>query len=122
MSDILVHDRDDNIHIVDYCGVGGSKYALCGVVYLKKDILTTLAVDDVFPGICRKCYDLFTQMYQSDLNEEPQTARGKLLDRVKERYTHIQDKVWDTEHKYDQVTDEKYWYKLNHYRRRSQRK
>lgn len=118
MSDILVIDRKDNKHIVDYCGSGGSKYTLCGVVYTKKDIITTLAVDNTFYGLCRKCHDLFTQMYESDLNEKPQTARGKLQERLEGKYSHIQIGAESMSAKYEDTLDDKYWYKMNLYMRK----
>jgi hypothetical protein len=122
MSDILVIDRQDNLHIVDYCSPNGNKYALCGVTYVKKDIVTTLAIDNTISILCHRCHSLFTAMYESDLNDEPQSARGKLQERLERDYQHIQIKAADTAAKYEDTVNEKYWYKLNAYKRKLQRK
>jgi len=121
MSDILVFDRQDNLHMVDYCSPSGNKYTLCGEMYWKNSVITTLALDSAVRAMCRKCYEIFTKMYESDLDETPRTARGRLQQRLEQTFQNIQSKEWDVEHKYE-ILDERYWYKLNLYRRRSQRK
>src|SRR5271154_7048101 len=115
MSDILVIDRQNNLHGVDYCGSSGNKYTLCGVTYTRKDIINTLALDNTVSDICSKCHDLFTQMYESDLNDEPQTARGRLQDRLKESYDQIQDRISSPDIKYGEMLASKIWYKMNVY-------
>ena|SRR5579864_2215067 len=76
---LLIIDRKNNTHLVDYCHINGKKYTVCGKVYSKGDILNTLQLDGVIPDICRDCHDTYEEMYTDDLNDTVRVARGKLL-------------------------------------------
>ena len=60
MSYILIHDRKDNFHLVDYCAqVSGNKLTVCNKCYTPSEIVTTLAIDSVIDALCDECYKYF---------------------------------------------------------------
>lgn len=80
---LLIHDRDDNLHLCDYTSLSGNKFTLCNLVYCKKDIITTLALDNTPHNICRTCRDNYTTMYRDDLFFDSRTLHSTLDFNVK---------------------------------------
>lgn len=72
---LLVQDRKNNLHLVDYTN-NGRKWTLCGLVYLRKDIITTLAVDDSPHNICKRCQEEYENLYTSQLDAAIRGAKS----------------------------------------------
>jgi hypothetical protein len=72
---LLAQDRKDNLHLVDYTN-NGRKWTLCGLVYLRKDIINTLAVDDTPHNICKKCQEEYENLYTSQLDSSIRSAKS----------------------------------------------
>lgn len=118
---LLIQDRKNNLHLVDYTPPSGNKFTICGIVYRKKEILNTLALDAAVHNICRTCYETYETMYQDDLDNYIRIAHSALNERVVRDYEYTakgnagpEIKYWDME--------QKNWDKLTRYQRKISRK
>lgn len=118
---ILVIDRDDNLHLVDYTPPSGNKFTICGHVYRKKDIVTTLALDNTVHNICRTCYEDYETMYGDDLEFDPRMARTSMNKKLRENYFDLSYEFLEPALKYYDMT-RRHWEKLVRYRRKLARK
>ena len=113
---ILVQDRQDNYHLVDFCAISGRKYTLCDLVYDKKHIINTLTIDDVFDGICTNCKEI----YERDLSIQAvgnRKSKGALYSILVSNYTQARDQISDKELGY-QDRKNRIWDKLGKYKRK----
>jgi len=88
---LLIHDRENNLHLVDYTSSIGNKYTICGKIYFKKDImssatLTTIALDNAIHNICRTCHEDYETMYGDDLNNDIRMAHSSLNEKLRMKY------------------------------------
>jgi|SRR6185369_7430145 len=118
---LLIQDRKDNLHLVDYTPPSGNKFTICGLVYRKTDILNTLALDAAIHNICRTCYEDYETMYGDDLENDIRMAHSALNDNLARDYHYLTQgsagpdiKYWDMAHKT--------WDKLTRYQRKLLRK
>jgi len=116
---ILVHDRKDNLHLVDYTSPSGNKFTICGLMYSKKDIITTLALDNTIHNICRTCYEDYETMYLDDLNIDLRFAKSASYRNIRTTYQRVKDTPPEIEH---WGLNEKHWQKLIRFQRKTQRK
>jgi hypothetical protein len=54
-GNILIMDRKGEFHLSNFALPGGNKYTLCHRVYLTKEIITTLAIDQSIDLVCEEC-------------------------------------------------------------------
>lgn len=118
---ILIQDRQNNLHLVDYTPSSGNKFTICGIVYRKKDILNTLALDNAVHNICRICYELQETMYIDDLNDNPRTVQSSSHTKILMTYFEWVHEVSHPQIKYQDLENRK-WDKLTKYQRKVQRK
>lgn len=118
---ILVIDRHNNLHLVDYTPPSGNKFTICGHVYRKKDIVTTLALDNTVHNICRTCYEDYETMYGDDLEFDPRLARTSLNKKMWKTYYDLLNEITIPEIKYYDLTIRN-WEKLTRYRKKVLRK
>lgn len=123
---LLVQDRKNNLHLVDYTPASGNKYTICGKLYLKKEVMTsltliTLALDNTIHNICRTCYEDYETIYGDDLNEDIRMAHSTLNEKMRMKYTYPsigntrpEIEYWDLE--------ARHWDKLTRYQRQLVRK
>ena len=118
---LLIQDRKNNLHLVDYTPPSGNKFTICGIVYRKKEILNTLALDAAVHNICRTCYEDYETMYGDDLENDIRMAHSSLNERLSGQFRFPElgnpipeIKYWDIEHKN--------WDKLTRYQRKLSRK
>ncbi len=113
---LLVQDRKNNHHIVDYCSVYGRKYTLCGLVYRKPEIINTFALDGSVSDICHKCHEIQDAITTSDLNASIRSAKGDINAKLRHKYRKIQMKIDSTEGRYSRVLA-RYWPKFTSMKR-----
>lgn len=113
---LLVQDRKNNHHIVDYCSVYGTKYTLCGLVYRKPEIINTFALDGTVSDVCHKCHEIQDKITNNDLNESIRSVKGDVIASLRHKYRKIQMKIDSTGGKYSRVTS-RYWPKLTKFKR-----
>lgn len=118
---LLIQDRKNNLHLVDYTPASGSKFTICGIVYRKKEILNTLALDNAVHNICRTCYEDYETMYLDDLNDDARTAQSSSHNKMLMTYFEWVHKVSAPEIKFQDLETRK-WDKLTKYQRKVQRK
>lgn len=118
---ILVIDRQYNLHLVDYTPLSGNKFTICGHVYRKKDIVTTLALDNTVHNICRTCYEDYETMYGDDLSFDPRLARTSLNKKMWRQYFDLLNDNVTPEMKYYDVVNRR-WERLSRYRKKVLRK
>lgn len=111
----IVVDRDNQAHLVDYTHANGNKYTVCGRCFTTGFIVSIVELDGAIPTVCRNCYDTYDEMYTDDLNHDPRTARGSLVEKKKKRYLEIQAGYADTKNKYWFLIF-KEWNRLNTHR------
>ena len=112
---ILVQDRQDNYHLVDFCASNGRKYTLCELVYNKKTIINTLTVDDLFDGVCDKC----KEVYQKEFGGQAvgnRLVKSSLCQSLTRKYSETQGQVSEKELGYMDRAD-RVWDKLGRYKR-----
>ena len=118
---LLIQDRKNNLHLVDYTPPSGNKFTICGIVYRKKEILNTLALDGAVHNICRTCYEDYETMYGDDLENDIRMAHSSLNEKLQGQFKYpslgnpspdIQ--YWDMERRT--------WDKLTKYQRKLLRK
>jgi hypothetical protein len=98
---LLIQDRDDNLHLVDYTSITGNKFTLCNLVYCKRDIINTLALDNTVHNICRTCRDNYTSMYTDDLFFDPRMLHSAIDLNMKSLYADLSyGKDWSLKVKY----------------------
>lgn len=116
---LLVQDRKNNHHIVDYISaLRGSKYTLCGVIYSKNEIINTFTLDAPVADVCKKCHDILDKNTTDDLNDIVRIVKGSLLETNMRNYNTIQRRLTDTKAKYDRlISKSKYWNKLSKMKR-----
>jgi hypothetical protein len=120
---ILVQDRQDNYHLVDYCAPSGRKYTLCDVIYNKKSIINTLAMDNSITDICQKCQDYYNDVYGDENALFPiRISRGGLLEKQQEIYEDAQEKsnkyTCGLAYKYSYLSKKDSWQKMSTYKRK----
>lgn len=114
---ILVQDRDDNYHLVDFCApISGRKYTLCEQIYAKKTIINTFTIDDSFPGLCDKCQEVYNREYScQSLNNR--LSKGSLHEDLLKSYGQARTQSSDREYGYmDRAS--RIWDKLGRYKRK----
>lgn len=118
---LLIQDRKNNLHLVDYTPPSGNKFTICGIVYRKKEILNTLALDAAVHNICRTCYEDYETMYGDDLENDIRMAHSSLNEKLlgKFRFPELGNTL--TEIKYWDM-DYRNWDKLTRYQRKLSRK
>lgn len=118
---ILVQDRKDNYHLVDWIAPSGRKYTLCDVVYQKKTIINTFSLDNVIDIVCPRCQLTYKELY-SDEAMGPRQSHSSLIGLTVRKYTDVQraynsgDKSGITES--NTKSDPKNWTKLDRYKRK----
>lgn len=118
---LLIQDRKNNLHLVDYTSSVGNKFTICGLIYRKKDILNVLALDNAVHNICRTCYEDYETMYLDDLNDDTRTALSSLHNKILGSYLEATIGVTAPEIKYQDLGTKR-WDKLVKYQRKVQRK
>jgi hypothetical protein len=118
---ILVIDRKSNLHLVDYTPLSGNKFTICGEIYRKKEIVTTLALDNTIHNICRTCYEDYETMYGDDLDFDPRMARTSLNKKMRQQYFDLLFDQQTPELKYYDIVRRR-WDRLNRYRKKVLRK
>ena len=113
---LLIQDRKNNHHIVDYCSTYGSKYTICGLIYRKSEIINTFALDSSVSDVCHKCHEIQDKNTTNDLNIAVRSAKGDNYGSLKHKYRRIQMKIDSTEGRYNRVLT-RYWPKLNKMKR-----
>lgn len=109
----LAIDRHNKAHLIDFSSHNGRKYSVCGIVYLKGEILNTLELDGAIPEVCRNCYEAYETMYEDDLNDFLRESRGKLFEKRFKRY-HEAKRPGSALFKYWDMA-ERHWEKLTTY-------
>jgi len=112
---ILVQDRQDHYHLVDFCAPSGRKYTLCELVYNKKTIINTLTVDDLFDGICDKCKEVYQKEFSGQVLGN-RLAKGSLRESLTQKYSEARSQASDKEMNYLDFAD-RIWDKLGRYKR-----
>jgi len=103
---LLTQDRKNNHHLVDYCGLAGSKFTICGLSYSKKDIISIVALDNSIHNICKICYTTYEDEFQELLDSDPRIAKGRLLNHLRYKYRNTlmgkdrKNKKWFSSKKY----------------------
>jgi len=115
---ILVQDRQDNYHLVDFCLPSGRKYTLCELSYYK-EIINTLTVDDVFDGICDKCKEVYEKEYGAQALGN-RLVRSSLRESLQRKYDDARTPRSDKEMNYLDRADRN-WDKLGGYKRKLRR-
>jgi hypothetical protein len=123
---LLVQDRKNNLHLVDYTPASGNKYTICGRLYMKRDVmitltLTTLALDNAVHNICRTCYEDYETMYGDDLKYDPRISFTSLHNKLLLRHLEVAKGVAAPEIKFQNL-ETRHWEKLNKYQRKTSRK
>lgn len=118
---LLIQDRKNNLHLVDYTPPSGRKFTICGLIYRKEEILNTLALDNAVAGICRTCYEDYQTMYGDDLNTDPRIARSSLNKKMWKMYYELLNDYIGPEIKYFDM-ETRNWEKFNKYTRKVLRK
>lgn len=117
---ILVQDRKDNYHLVDWCAPSGRKYTLCDTVYQKKDIINTLSLDNIIDVVCSKCQLTYNELYSDEVMGHRQ-SHSSLIGLVVRQYQEVQ-RIYNSGDKSGIIesntkSDPKNWTKLNRYKR-----
>jgi len=118
---LLIQDRKNNLHLVDYTAASGNKFTICGLVYRKKDILNTLALDNAVHNICRTCYEDYETMYLDDLNDDTRTSNSSLHNKLIGSYFEVIFGVSAPKVEFQDMSIRK-WDKLTKYQRKVNRK
>jgi len=118
---LLIQDRKNNLHLVDYTSASGNKFTICGIVYCKKDILNTIALDNAVHNICRICYEDYETMYLDDLNDDARISNSSLHNKLLGTYYEVFHRVSAPEIEFQDMETRK-WDKLTKYQRKVQRK
>jgi hypothetical protein len=98
---LLIQDRKDNLHLVDYTPPSGNKFTICGLVYRRTDILNTFALYAAINNICM-AHSALNDNLTRDYHYLTQGSAGPEI------------KYWDMSHKT--------WDKLTRYQRKLLRK
>jgi hypothetical protein len=113
---LLIQDRKNNHHIVDYCSTYGSKYTLCGLIYRRPEIINTFALDGPVSDVCQKCHEVLDKSTTNDLNGSIRSVKGDINANLRHKYRRIQMKIDSTAGRYNRVLT-RYWPKLNKMKR-----
>jgi hypothetical protein len=108
---LLIQDRKNNLHLVDYTPPSGNKFTICGIVYRKKEILNTLALDNTVHNICRTCYEDYETMYGDDLKHDPRLAHSSLHNKLLISYIEVVGEIATPEIQYQDLGTRR-WEKL----------
>jgi len=119
---LLVQDRKNNLHLVDYTPSSGNKYTICGRIYMKREVmnsltLITLALDNAVHNICRTCYEDYETMYGDDLKYDPRISFTSLHNKLTLKYYEVSGGAAAPEIKYQNLAT-KHWDKLTKYQRK----
>jgi hypothetical protein len=71
--------RQGPIHIVNWRQPNGGFRTVCSKTFTRSDLMNVIAADNTFPGICSTCKRYTDEMYQSDLDTMPRSARSRPL-------------------------------------------
>ena len=113
MNLILVQDRQDHYHLVDYCTWSGEKYALCGMTFSRKDIINTFALDMSMSGICTECLRSYNLIYApGTAYHRRDVVGGRLASKLQQIPRYIDDEYISPAAKYEDLLDRRYWPKL----------
>jgi|SRR5208283_2086301 len=111
---LLVQDRKNNFHIVDYCDRFGGKYTMCEAFYSKKDIINTIELDRPVRITCGKC----TKALANSFSYKDVRKKFDRLDfYLKYRYNNIQNRVYQLSEEYEDLP-RRVWYQLYRYKRK----
>jgi hypothetical protein len=123
---LLVQDRKNNSHLVNYTSSIGNKYTVCGRPIIKNSTLysitlTTLALDNAIHNICPICCKGYEKIYGDALENSIRTAHSLLNDKLDSQFRfpnlghpRPESKYWNME--------SKYWQKLSKYKQKILRK
>ena len=112
---ILVQDRQDNYHLVDFCAMSGRKYTLCEQVYHQKTIINTFTIDDSFDGLCTKCKEIYDKEYGDPTHSR--MHKGSLRESLVRKYGETLGQSSDAQLGYQDRAD-RVWDKLSRYKRK----
>lgn len=75
---VCIVERNGDVHIIDYYLMKYKTYYSVCEKSVKLYGNNTFAADNTFPGICKKCESIYSEMYLDDLNYAAASARTSL--------------------------------------------
>jgi hypothetical protein len=117
---LLIQDRQGNYHIADYCSYG-NKYCVCGMVYMKGEIVNTFSLNQAVSIFCSVCYESIEVNDRMNREYNLRNAFGHLESGLRHKYGLIQMRILDTANKFSRMTV-RFWPKLVKIKFQSKRK
>lgn len=53
---VCLKPRKEEVHIISWSTFAGTHYTLCGKTFTSKNHVETFSSNDLFPGMCPRCY------------------------------------------------------------------